>query len=277
MCVSVQQSLPNRLTRAPMFKTPNGCEVPSGVIVRWRIKGAGTFSMAPVEYEGDGVSDTIVVPRFPGSEQRSVPSGLLVSWFPTRVPIFKDEYVALFMLTGSSIASRDVAGADVDVWGPAPPLGTPTIARGHDRAWEDGWNVVVETDADRDGFGDETQDPSPPQDPCPPPQPPEPPVSTPAPSADTTAPVITAVAFRRQRLRLELSEAARVTISLSRRRKGKFRYVKTSRSHVGRGPAAIRLARRRLRRGRYRVVIRAVDDAGNTSLPVRLRFRVRRR
>src|SRR4051812_750857 len=42
-CATVQEKLPGRLTTAPA----------DGVIVRWRVRGAGTFAIAPVTYTGD--------------------------------------------------------------------------------------------------------------------------------------------------------------------------------------------------------------------------------
>ncbi len=89
--------------------------------------------------------------------------------------------------------------------------------------------------------------------------------------AEADAPCGVKRAKRGLRARFTLSERATVTIVV--RRKGVK--VKTLRRVVGKGRHALRIKNRKLRRGRFVVVIRATDAAGNTSRVVR-RVRVRR-
>jgi hypothetical protein len=76
-----------------------------------------------------------------------------------------------------------------------------------------------------------------------------------------------------------LSEAARTTIVIERRRKRRFSKVVTltrARTVAGANRVAFtgRVGRRALKRGAYRARLVATDAAGNRSRPVRLTFRV---
>ena len=75
------------------------------------------------------------------------------------------------------------------------------------------------------------------------------------------------------RARFTLSEPARVTLVLARRRDGRFRTLRTVVRDRAAGPAAVRLGEPRPGRHRLRVV--AVDPAGNASAAAGVRFRVR--
>lgn len=276
LCVTVQDTLPGRLTRVPILRTADDNPVSRGVIVRWRVRGEGTFWIAPVAYDGD---DSIVAAP-EGSTPRTADSLSTVSWFPTRVPVVTGKSIALYLTAGSRVARRiDVLGADVDVWGPdVPPVG---VARERDHAWDVGWNVVVEADNDGDSHGDETQDKCPTnpatQAACPRPPSPSPPGPI-SPQPDTSPPIISNARVRQGRLRLTLSEAARLEVTLARKRGGAYRRVRAITRLARAGDVAMRLRkRRRLERARYRVVIRAVDAAGNRSASARVRFRVRTR
>lgn len=109
--------------------------------------------------------------------------------------------------------------------------------------------------------------------------------TTPAPvtTADRTAPAISAgriapASFPRRkpsRASFKLSEAATVTFEVERRTGKRWRSVgKPSSRRAPAGKATIRLPRS-LPAGSYRLVITAVDAAGNRSGSVRLSFRVR--
>jgi len=89
------------------------------------------------------------------------------------------------------------------------------------------------------------------------------------PQPDTTAPKLTGVRLVRGRLRLTLSEDAKVTVRL-RRGKGISRTI-TRRLTAGKH--RIRIKRAGLRRGRYRLLVVAVDAAGNRSHTVKLSLR----
>jgi plastocyanin len=111
------------------------------------------------------------------------------------------------------------------------------------------------------------------------------------PGADTAAPrfsgvrVIPARACARRsrtcarpgaRVRFRLDERARVTGALDRRGPGGSRVVRRFSFSARAGPNSVRLPLRRLRPGRYRLALRAVDAAGNRSAVARVSFRLRR-
>ena len=93
------------------------------------------------------------------------------------------------------------------------------------------------------------------------PDPPPPPVVQPG---DTTAPRLTRVRVVRRQLRFRLSEHADVKVVVRRGR--------TVRLAGRQGANRVRL---RVRRGRHRLVVTAVDAAGNRSPATRVRFRAR--
>ena len=84
---------------------------------------------------------------------------------------------------------------------------------------------------------------------------------------------------RGTRFRYTLSEAARVTLTIQRRRPGRRpRTVGTLRRSAGRGTNSTRftgrIGTRALSPGRYRALIRASDSAGNRSVRKATRFRI---
>ena len=114
-------------------------------------------------------------------------------------------------------------------------------------------------------------------DPTPQPAPTPVPTATPAPGGghdhggDQTAPVLTKLRAKRAgrglAVRFTLSEPAAVTLVVKR---GKRRIAKVTRAAAA-GANTLTL-RKRLRRGRYRVIARAVDVAGNVAPPVTLKL-----
>ena len=132
--------------------------------------------------------------------------------------------------------------------------------------------------------------PSPPV-PVPPPPAPAPP--SPGPVVDRTAPVISHLTLSRRRFsvrpggrgttfRYTLSEIAAVRFRIARKVAGHgYRKVGafTDQAVAGRNKRRFRgkLDGRRLRRGRYRARLVAIDYVGNRSQPKRVRFRVVRR
>jgi hypothetical protein len=77
--------------------------------------------------------------------------------FNTRIPLRALERVALQLSDAPAIVQRSgVAGADSFYWDPA--LGSVPFDPASDPGVENMWNADVEPDADRDGYGDETQD-----------------------------------------------------------------------------------------------------------------------
>jgi FtsP/CotA-like multicopper oxidase with cupredoxin domain len=96
------------------------------------------------------------------------------------------------------------------------------------------------------------------------------------PAADRIAPVIRGMRVRRlaraTRVRLRLSERARLTLTVRRRGRRVARVAKAGVS--GRNTVNMR---KRLRPGRYAVIARAVDAVGNRARPVTVRLTVPRR
>jgi plastocyanin len=78
------------------------------------------------------------------------------------------------------------------------------------------------------------------------------------------------------RVRFSLDEAARVSGTLDRRGGGTSRIVRRFSVSARAGFNRVRLPLRRLRPGRYRVALRAVDGAGNRSALARAAFTLRR-
>ncbi len=102
---------------------------------------------------------------------------------------------------------------------------------------------------------------------------------------DTTAPEVTRVKFRFRRgrggaLRFRLSEQATVRIRFApiprKAPKGKQRKVLKITRKAKQGAVKIKLARRRLKPGRYRLTITATDQSGNRSKPLRRKVRAKR-
>jgi len=94
---------------------------------------------------------------------------------------------------------------------------------------------------------------------------------------DTSRPVLRRLRIdpRRRRFAVRLSEAARLSVRVEKRRRGRYRRVRSFRRKGRSGRNVVRLGRR-LARGNYRLVVGAVDGAGNRSRTARRRFRVKR-
>lgn len=111
------------------------------------------------------------------------------------------------------------------------------------------------------------------------------------PPGDETAPVVTGlkvtpksfkVPTKKARISFSLSEKAAVRITVERKRKGKWRRVKGAlRSNGAAGANKLRftgrLAGKKLKPGRHRLVAVATDAAGNRSPAARKAFTIRRR
>jgi plastocyanin len=118
----------------------------------------------------------------------------------------------------------------------------------------------------------------------PPPGGTQPPTSAPPPAtgspppSDTTAPVISSARVSRGRLRFTLSERAvvKARIDLLKAARTSARLVKRLNLGQREGAVSVRLPMRTLKPGSYRVLVRAIDLAGNPSARVSARFRVRR-
>jgi PKD repeat protein len=93
---------------------------------------------------------------------------------------------------------------------------------------------------------------------------------------DVSAPTIDGLRLQRARglLRLRLSEAATLGVRVERRSGTRFRAASTAKPVAGKaGANSVKVATKRLRPGRYRLVVTATDAAGNRTVR-RLAFRV---
>lgn len=142
-CTVAQTVLPGRPVTAPT----------AGVIVRWRVRdSSGALRLrvirpvAPGVYEGAGTSATV-----------SVPSGV-PSTFDTRLPVNAGDHIGIDLLGGAGLGARLNGGAQEAVWFPLLQDGQQRAPDGTNNDVEDLYNADIEPDADRDGFGDETQD-----------------------------------------------------------------------------------------------------------------------
>lgn len=135
---------------------------PGGVITHWRSSASGTIAMTV--FQGAGTTWTPVV-----EDQRTI-AGTLTQ-FDVRIPVAGGEQIGMRIpgatpgcLYQTSLAS-DLIGVAV-----VAPLGVPTPFVGAP-GYRFNVAVDVEPDADKDGFGDETQDACPTdaarQGPCP--------------------------------------------------------------------------------------------------------------
>jgi len=258
----------------------------NGVIVRFRIRTDGaepiTLRLATVTNQGG---------TFLAQATRTGPTVMAagtgeIEEFPARLHVVQGEHLAL-----DAPSTRMVYNQGGNEYTPlyAPPLveGQGPRAQNGDPTGELLVQAVIEPDADGDGFGDETQDGCPTQSanqgPC-----------------DTSGPGISGVAVGRRSVSYNLSEAATLTFRVERAAKGRrvrgrcrpetrlnrnrprcTRYVSLRGSFGDDGDAGANtsaLPRRfrasRLRPGRYRLVISAVDQFGNETV-TRKRFRVR--
>lgn len=149
-CTAVLTALPGRTVQSPI----------NGVVVRWRVgNGSGTFTLRVIRlaagsYTGIARSApvTITVPQAAPGQPPTVTT------FDTRIPIGAGDYSGLDSAAGASVGFRDAAGGRVQAF--YPPLGD-NETRAPDVSVDNAEGLVnadIEPDADRDGFGDETQD-----------------------------------------------------------------------------------------------------------------------
>lgn len=182
-----------------------------------------------------------------------------VEEYPARTRVKQGMAVAL---NGTSHGASYDSNGGRDSYVFAPPLALGAAPRAASNA--DGGELLVqaqiERDRDRDGFGDETQDRCRNQ-------------TGASNGCDRVKPRIRRLRAKRSRISYRLSERARVTLKIQKRIRGHYSLVRTLRTRGHRGKNTLRL-RQALVSGRYRVVARAKDRAGNKSAKRIVRFRV---
>ena len=142
-CTFVQTVLPGRAVASPI----------DGVIVRWRVRDAnGELKLRVVRPAGGGVF-TGAGTSAPASVFSATPST-----FDTRLPVNAGDHIGLDFAGTSGIGARANGGSQTAVWSPALADGQQRAPDGTLDNLEFLYNADIEPDADRDGFGDETQD-----------------------------------------------------------------------------------------------------------------------
>jgi hypothetical protein len=173
--------------------------------------------------------------------------------FDVRAPVAQGQHLALDALSTQMVYNQ---GGNEFAYVYSPSLVAGQGPRAASQAQgELLLQAVMEPDVDRDGFGDETQDPR----------------IGPDPVADA-APAVESLRLKRGSIRYSVSEAATVRFRIEKARKGGFKKVRTLTDSATAGQNVAPLARR-LQSGRYRVVAVAVDSAGNKSVK-RIRVRI---
>ena len=103
-------------------------------------------------------------------------------------------------------------------------------------------------------------------------------VSSTAPPPDTVAPALTKVRAgvhkRRPFVAFNVSEAARIVGGLVRRKAGPDKHLAELDRNVEAGDRRLSFAKRKLKRGRYYVMVSAIDAAGNQSPVTKAPFKV---
>ncbi len=296
-CTYVQRTLPGRTTVAPY----------DGIIVRWRARIAGSARLEVAHYTATGTAFRVAI-----SEPIAGLATSQTATASTRLAIRAGDHIGIQRPGPTQILHHTVPGSDADFWIEG---GTNTFSTTPEPPDGDGehaplFNADVERDADRDGFGDESQDGCPTngtvQGPCPV-------------AADKTTPVLS-VGFSRTVFRaagsgpsisakrkpigtkvsFTLSEPGSVKFTVQRKTRGRKvgrKCVKPKRSNrrkkactrwaTVRGSFTLpgkagkneftfrgRMGGRKLRAGRYRLSSVGTDAAGNSSTVKRRGFRI---
>jgi hypothetical protein len=149
-CTVVQRTLPGRQLTAPI----------DGVIVRWQIKvGAGSQAQPVVlrVVRGAGATSTGVG----SSEPENVPAAPGVYLFDTRLSIRAGDRIGIDCCNPVGYFFSNTPGSERDIWLPRLNDGETRAPLGDGPLGEVGEllvNADIEPDADRDGYGDESQD-----------------------------------------------------------------------------------------------------------------------
>jgi hypothetical protein len=243
-----------------------------GVITKFRIRAFGeggaaatvTFRLANISLPDPNDSDnalataagtgpTVTIPAFNGAGD--VP----IREFPARLRVKKGNHLAL---DGTNVwATVNNSGSDF-TYRFTPPLTQGQGPRGSNEATGELLvAATIEPDADRDGFGDETQDQCPSQKgthgPC-------------------VAPKITKVRVKGKRIKYRLNQPASMRFKFQRRKSGgkRFKAVGSFKASGKKGANSHKIPkriRRKLGSGQHRVVIVARNAAGQKTT-VRKRF-----
>jgi hypothetical protein len=241
-CTLVPRAVPGRQVTAPT----------DGVIVRWRVKALAAGSTpAPATLRvirGTGANSTGIR----SDEPVSIPPAAGTHTFEARLPVSAGDYLGYDSTRGWYAFTT---GASYDYWDPAlgnagtrsPTLGLPDQ--------ELLFNADLEADADRDGYGDETQDGCPTQ------------AQTQG-ACDTVPPETTII-----KAPSNLTDGRQVEYRFRSNEPGSTFECKKDKKPWRKCSSPLEW--KRLSQGAHRFRVRATDAAGNTDLtPARDSFRV---
>jgi hypothetical protein len=249
-----------------------------GVVVKVRIRSAAaesvTFRFATIDAPQGEVANAQITASGPTVTLQGTGE---IEEYPARVPVKKGVHVALDAPTASAVYNQ---GGDKFTYLYAPQLvpGQGPKASTGEPTGQLLVQAVIEPDADKDGYGDETQDGCPAN-----------PQRTAAPCVDTSKPKLRSLTLGKSKfsrstvLHYRLSEAAKVTIHLEKRTHGrKPHWVElhgklTDQGTVGANRITIRrrFAGHKLAPGPYRLELVAADGAGNKSVQKHIGFRIK--
>jgi hypothetical protein len=233
-----------------------------GVITKFRIRAYGpgaqvTFRLANVTAEPNsesalataaGTGPTVTINGTPDANNE-----IGVEEFPASLPVKKGNQLAI-----DTSEARAIYNSNGNKY---TYVFAPTLMDGQgQRGSSDVTNELlvqadIEPDVDGDGLGDETQDPNVGPEPT---------------TADSSKPRLRGLKLSRKALSYRLSEKARVSIKIKKGR----RTVRKLSDAGEQGLNKVSLGRK-LALGRYRVVIKATDTAGNKTAPRRVKLSVR--
>jgi hypothetical protein len=232
---------------------PEGDNVPrpapfDGVVTKLRIRSYTpdqvTFIFAKITEQGTGKNRVGVASLDATGPSVTFAGSGEVEEFAARVPVHQGAHVGLNALSHGATYNSD---GGVDAYEFTPQLGAATQTSTGDTGGELLVQAVIEPDIDHDGLGDETQDTL----------------------VDVVAPLVSAAYRTRNAIKMTLSEATKVTVTV--RRNGKT--VRTIVRSRGAGKQSIAMSQRLLKRGRYSLTIDAQDVAGNHAAAKVLTFR----
>jgi hypothetical protein len=246
-----------------------------GVVVKVRIRSAAadsvTFRFATIDAPQGGVANAQIIANGPTVKLQGTGE---IEEYGARVAVNKGAHVALDAPSASAVYNQ---GGDKFTYLYAPPLvlGQGPRASTGEPTGQLLVQAVIEPDADKDGYGDETQDACPANA-----------QRSAGPCTDTSKPKLKSLkldrsAFSRSTvLHYRLSETATVTAHLQKRKHGHWGDVRgklTDQGAAGANELTLerRFAGRKLAPGRYRVELVAKDAASNKSVLVRIGFRIK--
>jgi hypothetical protein len=221
-----------------------------GVIVRFRMKTSAaepvTFRLATIDKQGDvalaqgaGTGPTVTTRDTEDIQE-----------FAARVPVKRGQHLALDA-PSTHMVYNNSGDEYTYLYAPALVAGQGPRGASGEPQGELLVQAVMEPDADRDGYGDETQDGCPTQ------------ASTQG-ACDTSAPKVRKLRLAAGSLKLRLSERAALVIKVEKKKHGRFRKVRAL-TRAGRAGQNVLSLGRRLGPGRYRVSVVATDAAGNRA------------